>query len=93
MKNPLIGGVRFINDLFLQDCLRCRYYPTCSQYMIDAIHTWKCQRNNDGGSTDFTMSSFVKGGIDYVPLKFRLTKILMRPIMDRIRIEEIRKQK
>ena len=21
MKNPLIGGVRFINDLFLQDCL------------------------------------------------------------------------
>ena len=20
MKNPLIGGVRFINDLFLQDC-------------------------------------------------------------------------
>ena len=36
---------------------------------------------------------FVKGGIDYVPLKFRLTKILMRPIMDRIRIEEIRKQK
>ena len=26
------------------------------------------------GSTDFTMSSFVKGGIDYVPLKFRLTK-------------------
>ena len=39
MKNPLIGGVRFINDLFLQDCARCRYYPTCSQYMIDAIHT------------------------------------------------------
>jgi len=40
MKNPLIGGVRFYQR-FISPGLpaRCRYYPTCSQYMIDAIHT------------------------------------------------------
>ncbi|MGH2226960.1 membrane protein insertion efficiency factor YidD, partial [Enterococcus faecalis] len=40
MKNALIGGVRFYQR-FISPGLpaRCRYYSTCSQYMIDAIHT------------------------------------------------------
>lgn len=54
---------------------RCRYHPTCSQYMIDAIQT-------HGGIKGVTMGvgrimrchPFVKGGIDYVPLKFSLRR-------------------
>lgn len=50
MKNPLIGGVRFYQR-FISPGLpaRCRYYPTCSQYMIDAIHTHgSVKGTNDG---------------------------------------------
>lgn len=63
---------RFISPLFPRSC---RYHPTCSQYMIDAI-------NYHGAIKGFIMGTgrilrchpFVKGGVDYVPPKFTLRK-------------------
>ena len=54
---------------------RCRYHPTCSQYMLDAV-------GQHGGFKGFIMGMgrifrchpFIKGGIDYVPLKFSLRR-------------------
>lgn len=54
---------------------RCRYHPTCSSYMIDAVEY-------HGGLKGFTMGigricrchPLVKGGIDYVPLNFTLRR-------------------
>lgn len=54
---------------------RCRYYPTCSNYSIEAfrkhgffkgliLSIWRLLRCNP----------FSKGGIDYVPDKFSLIK-------------------
>ncbi|QIL46670.1 membrane protein insertion efficiency factor YidD [Vagococcus coleopterorum] len=54
---------------------RCRYHPTCSQYMVDAV-------NYHGGFKGFIMGiarifrcqPLVKGGIDYAPLKFTVRR-------------------
>lgn len=76
MKKFLIwlvrGYQRFISPLFPPSC---RYYPTCSQYMIDALRT-------HGAFKGFLMGfarilrchPFVPGGIDYVPLTFSLRR-------------------
>ncbi|MGX6978697.1 membrane protein insertion efficiency factor YidD [Vagococcus elongatus] len=53
----------------------CRYHPTCSQYMADAV-------TYHGALKGFLMGiarilrchPFVKGGIDYVPLRFTLKR-------------------
>ena len=68
MKNPLIGGVRFYQR-FISPGLpaRCRYYPTCSQYMIDAIHTHGSVKGKTMGVARILLSHhYVKGGIEYV---------------------------
>ncbi|AIM24866.1 membrane protein insertion efficiency factor YidD [Melissococcus plutonius] len=54
---------------------RCRYYPTCSQYMIDAIniHGW-IKGTIMGVARIFCCHPFVKGGIDYVPKKFTIRR-------------------
>ena len=54
---------------------RCRYHPTCSQYMVDAVGT-------HGAFKGFIMGlgrilrchPFIRGGIDYVPFKFTLRR-------------------
>lgn len=54
---------------------RCRYHPTCSQYMLDAVGA-------HGSFKGFIMGigrilrchPFIKGGIDYVPLRFSLRR-------------------
>ncbi len=46
----------------------CKYYPTCSQYAIDAITEWGIIRGL--GLAVFRIlrcNPFSKGGIDYVP--------------------------
>ncbi|WP_071131125.1 membrane protein insertion efficiency factor YidD [Enterococcus timonensis] len=68
------GYQRFISPAIPS---RCRYYPTCSHYMEDAVLT-------HGAFKGFLMGSarilrchpFVPGGIDYVPLKFSLRRNL-----------------
>lgn len=59
----LHGYQKFISPFFAP---RCKYYPTCSQYSIDAIHEY-------GSIRGITMTSwrllrcnpFSHGGVDY----------------------------
>ena len=54
---------------------RCRYHPTCSQYMIDAVQTHGGVKGGMMGVARLLRCHpFVKGGIDYVPLKFSLKR-------------------
>ena len=75
-KNIVIGIVRFYQRVIspgLQP--RCRYYPTCSQYMIDAIQTHGSVKGITMGTARICRCHpFVTGGIDYVPLKFSLKR-------------------
>lgn len=76
MKKLIIGLVKLYQK-YLSPGLprRCRYHPTCSQYMVDAVGT-------HGAFKGFIMGigrilrchPFVRGGIDYVPLSFSLRK-------------------
>ncbi|MGK0552422.1 membrane protein insertion efficiency factor YidD [Enterococcus faecalis] len=76
MKNPFIVLVR-LYQRYISPGLqpRCRYYPTCSQYMIDAIQIHGSFKGLLMGlARIFRCHPFVKGGIDYVPLKFSLRR-------------------
>ena len=66
------GYQRFISPLFPPSC---RYYPTCSTYTIQALQTHGGLKGSIMGvSRIFRCHPFVKGGIDYVPLKFSLKR-------------------
>lgn len=76
MKKILIGLVNFYRRYISPGLPQsCRYYPTCSSYMIKAVET-------QGAFKGFLMGiarilrchPFVKGGIDYVPQKFTLRR-------------------
>ena len=74
MRKILIGLVRIyqtlISPLFL---LFCRYYPTCSNYMIDAL-------KKHGPILGLIMgicrilrcNPFIRGGVDPVPANFTI---------------------
>ncbi|KAF1295756.1 membrane protein insertion efficiency factor YidD [Enterococcus sp. JM4C] len=76
MKRILIGLVRFyqkyISPAFPPSC---RYYPTCSGYMIQAITVHGALKGTImGTSRILRCHPFVKGGLDYVPQKFSLKR-------------------
>ncbi|MGO2082363.1 membrane protein insertion efficiency factor YidD [Vagococcus sp.] len=76
IKKIFILPVRFYQK-FISPLLpkSCRYYPTCSQYMIDAINTHGAVKGlTMGTSRILRCHPFAKGGIDYVPLKFTLRR-------------------
>ncbi len=53
----------------------CRYYPTCSSYMIQAIQVHGAGKGSLMGiSRILRCHPFVKGGIDYVPQRFTLKR-------------------
>lgn len=53
----------------------CRYHPTCSNYMIDAIKIHGSFKGSLMGlARILRCNPFVKGGIDYVPAKFSLRR-------------------
>lgn len=66
------GYQRFISPLTQPSC---RYYPSCSSYMIKAVQV-------HGGFKGFLMGvsrilrchPFAKPGLDYVPIEFSLRK-------------------
>ncbi|MBP1044970.1 membrane protein insertion efficiency factor YidD [Enterococcus sp. BWM-S5] len=63
---------RFISPALGQ---RCRYHPTCSQYMMDAVQTHGGVKGGLMGiGRILRCHPFVKGGIDYVPLRFSLRR-------------------
>ena len=74
---------RFISPLFPPSC---RYHPTCSNYMIQAIQVHGALKGSLMGiARILRCHPFVKGGVDYVPLKFSLkrnTKDQHRPNYD-----------
>ncbi|MDR0614477.1 MAG: membrane protein insertion efficiency factor YidD [Lactobacillales bacterium] len=74
MKKLIIKLIRIyqkgISPLFPK---RCRYYPTCSQYMLDAIYLYGVAKGIFIGVLRLLRCHpFAKGGIDHVPLKFNL---------------------
>ena len=76
MKKLLIGCVRFyqkyISPAFPPSC---RYYPTCSGYMIQAITVHGAFKGTImGTSRILRCHPFVKGGLDYVPKTFSLKR-------------------
>lgn len=76
MKKILIAFVRFYQR-FISPAFppSCRYYPTCSNYMIRAIQSHGAMKGILMGTARILRCHpFVKGGIDYVPLKFQLTR-------------------
>lgn len=69
------GYQRFISPLFQPSC---RYYPTCSSYMIKAIQVHGAAKGLLMGiSRILRCQPFARGGIDYVPVKFSLRKNLV----------------
>lgn len=76
MKKILIKGVRGyqknISPLFPPSC---RYYPTCSSYMIQAIDMHGAVKGTLMGTARILRCQpFVKGGFDPVPKKFTLSR-------------------
>ncbi|MCQ2556414.1 membrane protein insertion efficiency factor YidD [Ligilactobacillus equi] len=75
MRQFLILPVRFY-----QKCISpltppsCRYYPTCSNYMVVAIEKHGFLGLIMGLSRILRCNPFVRGGIDYVPEHFSLVR-------------------
>ncbi|WP_225417685.1 membrane protein insertion efficiency factor YidD [Lentilactobacillus kosonis] len=74
MKHILIGLVhgyqRYISPLFPPTC---RYYPTCSNYMLGAINRHGAVLGTIMGlARILRCHPFVKGGYDPVPDKFTI---------------------
>ena len=76
MKQLLLAVVRFYQQKISPGLpRRCRYYPTCSQYMVDALTEHGAGKGVIMGTARILRCHpFVKGGIDYVPLKFTLRR-------------------
>lgn len=69
------GYQRFISPLFPPSC---RYYPSCSSYMIKAIQIHGAVKGILMGiSRILRCQPFAKGGLDYVPTYFSLRKNLV----------------
>lgn len=66
------GYQRFISPLTQPSC---RYYPTCSNYMIKAVQVHGAFKGFLMGiSRILRCHPFAKPGFDYVPVKFSLRK-------------------
>ncbi|GAA2908726.1 membrane protein insertion efficiency factor YidD [Enterococcus pseudoavium] len=69
------GYQRWISPLFPPSC---RYYPTCSSYMIKAIQVHGALKGFLMGTARILRCHpFAKAGLDYVPVKFSLRKNLV----------------
>ena len=78
MKKILMKGVKgyqkVISPLFPPSC---RYYPTCSHYMMDALEQHGAVKGTLMGTARILRCQpFLKGGFDPVPKKFTLRRNL-----------------
>lgn len=74
VKKLLIGAVKLYQMLLspLKSRPCCRFYPTCSNYAIEAFNEWGAVRGM--GLTLFRIlrcNPFCRGGIDNVPVNSR----------------------
>lgn len=76
MKKVLIAFVRFYQRFISAGRPpTCRYYPTCSSYMIQAIEVHGALKGLLMGTARILRCHpFRKGGLDYVPNKFTLKR-------------------
>lgn len=66
------GYQRFISPLKQPSC---RYYPSCSSYMIKAIQVHGAPKGVLMGTARILRCHpFAKAGLDYVPIRFSLRK-------------------
>ena len=71
MKKFVLGGLRFYKR-FISPLLgpRCRFYPTCSEYMYTAVVRFGVLRGVGMGAKRLVRCQpFCKGGYDPVPEK------------------------
>lgn len=69
---PVFFYQKYISPLLPKSC---RYYPTCSQYMVDAIRVHGPIKGLIMGVGRICRCHpFIKGGIDYVPLHFSVRR-------------------
>ena len=61
------GYQRFISPLFLP---RCKYYPSCSQYTLDALAGFGLRGIALGLWRFIRCNPFSHGGVDYIPKRF-----------------------
>lgn len=76
MKKILMGFVhgyqRYISPLLPKSC---RYHPTCSEYMVNALEYHGAFKGTIMGiARILRCHPFAEGGIDYVPLYFTLKR-------------------
>lgn len=76
MKRVFIALIRFYQRFISPGMSsRCRYYPSCSGYMLLAIQVHGAFKGVLMGiARILRCHPFRKGGIDYVPLKFSLKR-------------------
>ncbi|XJS11779.1 membrane protein insertion efficiency factor YidD [Aerococcaceae bacterium WGS1372] len=80
MKNLIIKPVRFYQK-FISPGLpnSCRYYPTCSSYMIQAVEKHGALKGTTMGVARICRCHpFAEGGIDHVPDYFTLKRQYFR---------------
>ncbi|MBB5887769.1 membrane protein insertion efficiency factor YidD [Lactovum miscens] len=75
MKRLLTAPVK-VYQKFISPAIppSCRYYPTCSNYMIQAIEKHGVKGALMGIARILRCHPFVHGGIDYVPDHFSLRR-------------------
>lgn len=80
VKKTLIAPVKFY-QVAISPLLsgRCRYHPTCSNYMIVAIEKHGLLGFLMGIARILRCHPFVKGGVDYVPDHFSLKRNPVNP--------------
>lgn len=70
MKNILISIIKFYQKIPLSSHNYCKYNPTCSQYMIDAITNYGTLKGCIMGTKRILRCNPIsKGGYDPVPIK------------------------
>ena len=82
MKKVIVSLIRFYRNYLspLKPAPTCRFYPTCSQYAIDALNEWGVIRG--GGMALWRVlrcNPFSRGGRDEVPKNKRVHREMVIP--------------
>ena len=82
MRKIIVSLLRFYRKFLspLKPRPTCRFYPTCSQYAIDAVTEWGVIR---GGAMSvwriLRCNPFCRGGVEFVPKNHRVHREMITP--------------